>query len=597
MAGTFAGERSKAMKTIRFRYILPVIALITSCSSTYYPGSTPADDVYYSPRNNPAPAPVATAPAPAPNTYSNNNSNYEPAPATNYDNTAPDYSSTNRQYDDQGNTYVTNNYYYDQDDYYDYAYSANIRRFYSPVVGYSYYDPFYTNLYWYDYNPVHWGTSIYLGYNWWAPSTFYYQPFCYSGISIGIGWNNWGWGGWGWNRPWAYDPWYGPSWGWNNWGWGGGWNNGYWNGYNNGYWNGYYDGLYAGTYGNPYYYNSYDNNSWYYGPRGAASTNSPGGNAPRPYSASIGQKYEQAVTEGRVTPELPSRGSQGGFGNGASRPDPAGLAPSKQPVSGTPNDLGRPSAKPTQTPNPGFSRPTQGIISDKNQNGPQPSKGSTEPARPAQQGNDFGTRPGTNPTKGETQGRSTTPSNNNFGTRPGNEAPSKGNGQTQPANPSNNGFGTRPAQEQNAPSKNPTGTRPNDFSSPSAEPQKQPNNPGFQPAPSQPKRNEMKGERRDNSFSQPSGPRMESRPEPEPRNVTPKNSPSGKNRFFDFRSNGSGRDDRGGVQESRPRQEKSSPTFQPRNEPKQFSQPNPSPRSSPSPSRPSNNSGGNNKRR
>ncbi|HRS40137.1 MAG TPA: hypothetical protein P5292_13235, partial [Bacteroidia bacterium] len=71
MAGTFAGERSKAMKTIRFRYILPVIALITSCSSTYYPGSTPADDVYYSPRNNPAPAPVATAPAPALNTYSN----------------------------------------------------------------------------------------------------------------------------------------------------------------------------------------------------------------------------------------------------------------------------------------------------------------------------------------------------------------------------------------------------------------------------------------------------------------------------------------------------------------------------------------------
>ena len=145
---------------------------------------------------------------------------------------------------------LTNNYYYDQDDYYDYAYSANIRRFYSPVVGYSYYDPFYTNLYWYDYNPVHWGTSIYLGYNWWRrqPSTI--SPSVTAVSPIGIGWNSWGWGL-GWNRPGHTTPGTVLPGAGTTWGWGGGWNNGYWERLQQRFTGMAITTAFTGTYGNP----------------------------------------------------------------------------------------------------------------------------------------------------------------------------------------------------------------------------------------------------------------------------------------------------------------------------------------------------------
>ena len=38
---------------------------------------------------------------------------------------------------------------YSDDDYYDYAYTARLRRFYTPVVGVGYFDDYYTNMYWY----------------------------------------------------------------------------------------------------------------------------------------------------------------------------------------------------------------------------------------------------------------------------------------------------------------------------------------------------------------------------------------------------------------------------------------------------------------
>ncbi|HPT52083.1 MAG TPA: hypothetical protein PK740_02240, partial [Bacteroidales bacterium] len=81
------------------------------------------------------------------------------------------YSSSETYYDNEdGNTYVTNNYYYDEDDYYDYYYTSRIRRFHHDYnCGWGYYDPYYTNLYWYDNSPSNWGISIYLGYNWWWP--------------------------------------------------------------------------------------------------------------------------------------------------------------------------------------------------------------------------------------------------------------------------------------------------------------------------------------------------------------------------------------------------------------------------------------------
>lgn len=68
---------------------------------------------------------------------------------------------------------------YDQDDYYDYAYSARLRRFHSPIVYSDYYADYYTDLYWYTYDPFLWGTSIYLGYSWWYPSFYHgwYSPY------------------------------------------------------------------------------------------------------------------------------------------------------------------------------------------------------------------------------------------------------------------------------------------------------------------------------------------------------------------------------------------------------------------------------------
>lgn len=68
---------------------------------------------------------------------------------------------------------------FNEEDYYDYAYSARLRRFYSPFSYTDYYADYYTNLYWYTYDPLCWGTSIYLGYNWWYPSYYscYWDPF------------------------------------------------------------------------------------------------------------------------------------------------------------------------------------------------------------------------------------------------------------------------------------------------------------------------------------------------------------------------------------------------------------------------------------
>lgn len=96
---------------------------------------------------------------------------------------------------------------YDPDDYYDYSYASRIRRFHTDVyAGWGYYDPYFTNLYWYDYSPASWGISIYLGYNWWWPG-YCYRPYWYNPYWYDYGWRY----GWGWYGPhYAYDPWYHP---------------------------------------------------------------------------------------------------------------------------------------------------------------------------------------------------------------------------------------------------------------------------------------------------------------------------------------------------------------------------------------------------
>jgi len=87
---------------------------------------------------------------------------------------------------------VENNYYYGDGDYiYDYYYASRIRRFHKPYVSYSYYNSYYTDCYWYTYEPAFWGMSIYLG-SMWNPvglsisfgfpyrtyySSYYYNPY------------------------------------------------------------------------------------------------------------------------------------------------------------------------------------------------------------------------------------------------------------------------------------------------------------------------------------------------------------------------------------------------------------------------------------
>ena len=148
----------------------------------------------------------------------------------NQDGQAP--AGTYTETDGEGNTYITNNYY---GDYYDYEYSSRVKRFYTDVnLGVGYYDGWYTNAYYYDYNPWSWGVSIYLGYSFWSPVYVPYYNYCYTPYTY-----------------YAYNPWYSPY---NGCG-------GYYGCGGCGGCGGYYG------YSNPYYFNSYDSHSYYYGPR------------------------------------------------------------------------------------------------------------------------------------------------------------------------------------------------------------------------------------------------------------------------------------------------------------------------------------------
>src|SRR4051812_13083381 len=109
------------MKRIQFILTAAILIATASCSSTRNVSTTP-DDVYYSasdPQSEPQPA-SAVNPAPSAD-YSRDNSNYNPDNNTNYSQSP---SSTEQRTDGQGNTYITNNY--NNDDYYDYEYSARL---------------------------------------------------------------------------------------------------------------------------------------------------------------------------------------------------------------------------------------------------------------------------------------------------------------------------------------------------------------------------------------------------------------------------------------------------------------------------------------
>lgn len=274
------------MKTTIRLFALGIITLAGSCSSSQHAGSSSTDDVYYSANDKQRVENQTTSDI---SSYKNE-SQVSESNDSQSENTSSDYSARSEDdyystttTDETGNTYITNNY-YEKDDYYDYSYSANLRRYYMPAYGYGYYDPFYTNLYWYDYNPVSWGVSIYMGYNWWAPSSYYYSPW-YPSIGFSFGWGYP-------YYPYGYYPYYGYG------------SCGY-----SSYYYPYYNGC---GYYNPCYYNSYDhyNSSVYYGPRGSVSSNSSRVATMRPERSSVGNLYEGAVLGGKVVatnPELPNK--------------------------------------------------------------------------------------------------------------------------------------------------------------------------------------------------------------------------------------------------------------------------------------------------
>ncbi len=292
------------MKTYVQLTILMALFL-AGCSSAYQTAAV-HDDIYYS-RNQ---AEIAAEEAHQANAaVVQVNPSSESKPAGNYNPDEQDYQQetyadesdesglyydekTDTYYDADGNIVQYQEFHIDN--YYDYSYSSRIRRFHRDWVSFGYYDPYFTNMYWYNYDPYFYGTSIYMGYNSLIfPSSYY----------------SWGYRPWGWAQ-------YGYGWGYGN-PWGGFWAGhqyGYWSGYHHGFWDGYYGGLYGYPYGN-YYYGNNETITASYGPRRpSGSFTSGAGRGDGRYSAT-GTKQSVAETgriEGRdpanvSTKETPAR--------------------------------------------------------------------------------------------------------------------------------------------------------------------------------------------------------------------------------------------------------------------------------------------------
>ncbi len=237
--------------------IIAALLLIASGCSSSYRSSTSYDDVYY----DGSEVYLEDIKQEEPRTSARNEGNkqsskYESEEEYGYE----DYSGDGEEYEEGGNTYITNNYYGDYyDEPYDYFYSSRIRRFSRPYLGFSYFGSCYTDYRWYD-------------------------PY-YSGVSIYVSWGN---PGWGWRDPffysyrpysWYYRPWYDPYY------------SSFYSGYNYGYWNGFNDGFFYGSnyysgfngygynsgYNNYGYSETYTPTDYYYGPRFANNSGSNSG--------------------------------------------------------------------------------------------------------------------------------------------------------------------------------------------------------------------------------------------------------------------------------------------------------------------------------
>ncbi|MFO7721764.1 MAG: hypothetical protein R6V49_00930, partial [Bacteroidales bacterium] len=121
------------MKTL-IRLLIPsVLLFFASCSSTHMMSG--GDDVYYSPKQSNGTIAADQNAADQGQNYQVTSQSKSTTEYTTVYTDDPEDSVTSEYYvDDQGNTYITNNYYgeyNDYDDYYDYAYTSRIRRFHS----------------------------------------------------------------------------------------------------------------------------------------------------------------------------------------------------------------------------------------------------------------------------------------------------------------------------------------------------------------------------------------------------------------------------------------------------------------------------------
>ena len=410
------------MKKLNLILIALSVVTLNSCSSSKNMSRTGEsyDDVYYSSEDDFAKRDEGASYGNGDREVSNGSENYG------Y-NEVPDASTS--RLDDNGNTYVTNNY-YNKDDYYDYAYASRLRRFHTSVsIGFGYYDGWFTNSYWYNYNPTCYGVSIYTSYSWWTPT--YYTPYYnYSYNPCGNNYNPWG-------NPYSC---------------GGGYNTAYVAGYNQGYYNGYNSNFYN----NPYYFNSYDCNSYYYGPRG--NTAGGGGSGSNTYNAygtgsgSLNHVYQTHVIADRgerpaistqissPRPRNASTETQGAGFSSDPRPMNSGKSNVKNNTSTVGGTSGRPS-KVNQTKGSHYSsdpRTTtpKGSSSGSYQSTPRPKTSS--PSKGGGNSNYQAPPKSTSPSKGG--------NNSNYQAPPRSTSPSKGGKPSYQSTPRNTAPKTQPVQ-------------------------------------------------------------------------------------------------------------------------------------------------------
>ncbi|PID88764.1 MAG: hypothetical protein CSB02_01045, partial [Bacteroidia bacterium] len=280
------------MKTLMSIISLAAFITLSGCTTAYV--AAYEDDVYsYQPQYREAAPVVASS--------TDKDRNYTVSSTQNDRDSRDDrdFSDQQNYYNDKDfGAYAEDDIVYDESTYYedepyDYSYSARIKRFHNPIDGCGYYDSYYTNRYWYDYDPFSWGSSIYIV----SGSPFpYYSPSAHFYWSYNWGWSNpyWGWG-------YSYSPYY--------WGWGyhhypyySGWGLGsvYWAGY----WDGYHDSFY---YPGGYYHNPKDVNGYYYGHRGGGNT----------YGLNAGNNTRSDMSLNNTRPNAAS--VSGSTGNSATR--------------------------------------------------------------------------------------------------------------------------------------------------------------------------------------------------------------------------------------------------------------------------------------